>query len=89
MRRTINNDIGDPWRCMCPECHSYDVRPIQTGKRKQGSYSFDGNGKKKAQASRNFSTRKDSYRCNNCQKRLTSVYDKKQNEIVSISELLE
>lgn len=72
----LNELIGDPWRCVCPECYSWhivqvdDLSKPRTDQRKIGE------------------THEQQFQCDECKKTLQSVYDRKNGRLRTIDELL-
>lgn len=80
----LNEQIGDPWRCVCPECGCYRIDKITGNKRShKESYSANGNGKMKAKQSR-----AKKWLCYRCGKRLNHVIDRKQEKRVAIESVV-
>lgn len=81
----LNEKLGEPWRCVCPECNCYRIRELIGGKRShKETYQADGFGKLRADISR-----AKKWSCARCGKRLSTVYDRKQEEKVQIDSLLQ
>lgn len=85
MNSTLNDILGDPWRCVCPECNCYRINKLVGGKRShKETFQANGFGKLRADISR-----QKNWSCDRCGKRLSTVYDRKQEEKVAIESLIQ
>lgn len=73
---SLNEQIGQPWRCVCPYCYSWHIVPINENRQVQAI-----NGTVEE------SDNPVNYRCDECKEELRTVFDRKERNTVPIESL--